>query len=259
MNSFRMKALSVAVLGLSGLGMAGSAFAVCPTDPAVSGGGAWSSKSALSGNLAITSPGLAGTACTLQVSINQNATVIGKAVVTDTSPQDEPRYRARFYISTAEIGAGLTGSNLLRNVAILNASATSGPAGKSGEEVRISLTGANGVPTVTFTIADSNQGSGFQQVSAALPVAAGVNRIEFDLQGGATGSFRYWLSNETDVTTDGAPTGTVSPINTTAWSGVTQANLGVFAASTNYRSFFSATTHAYVDEFDSRRQTFIGK
>ena len=70
-----MKTLLLAMVGLTAIGMAGSALAQCPTDPAQSGGGAWSSKSVLSGNLAITSPGLASTNCTLQVSINQGATV----------------------------------------------------------------------------------------------------------------------------------------------------------------------------------------
>ena len=258
MNSFRMKTLSLAVVGLAGLGMAGSAFAVCPTDPAQSGGGAWSSKTVTQGNIAITSPGAAGTACTLQVSLNQNSLLFAKSIVTDTSPQDEPRYRARFYINTAEI-TGLT--NVLRAVEVFNASATTSPPNLSGEEVSINLTGVGGVPGVVFTVADSTQGSGFRQASVALPVAAGVNRVEFDLQGGASGSFRCWVSNETDATVDGSPTPacTMNGINTTGWSGVTQASLGEFSANGQWRSNYTAATHLYLDEFDSRRQTFIGK
>jgi len=253
-----MKTLLLAVVGLTAIGMAGSALAQCPGDPAVSGGGAWTSKTVSQANLAITSPGLATTNCALQVSLNQGSQLFAKAVVTDTSPQDEGRYRARFYINMAEI-TGLT--SVLRSVEIFNASATTSPANLSGEEVSINLNGSTGAPTVVFTVADSTQGSGFRQAAVALPNAAGVNRVEFDLQGGASGSFRCWVSTDVATTDDQNPTAacTMNAINTSGWSGVTQASMGEFSANNSWRSNYTAATHLYLDEFDSRRQTFIGK
>jgi hypothetical protein len=252
-----MKSLSLAVAALTGFGMASAAFADCPADPAAPNG-AWSSKTVTQANLAISTPGLASTSCALQVSLNQNSLLFAKSIVTDTSPQNEGRYRARFYINTAEI-TGLT--SVLRSVQIFNASASTGPANLSGEEVSINLTGSTGAPTVVFTVADSTQGSGFRQAAVALPNAAGPNRVEFDLQGGASGSFRCWVSTDVATTDDGTPTPacTMNGINTTGWSGVTQASLGEFAANGQWRSNYTALTHIYLDEFDSRRQTFIGK
>jgi hypothetical protein len=253
-----MKSLLLAVVGLAALGMASSAFSQCPTDPAQPNG-PWSSKATTQGTLAIHTGGLAGTSCDLQVSLNQSSSLIAKASVTDTSPVDELRYRARFYIDTTEVGSGLL--NILRSVEIFNASATNSPANLSGEEVSINLTGSSNAPAVVFTVADSSQGSGFRQVTVPLTVASGVNRIEFDLQGGASGSFNCWVSDAATVTTEGSPTPAcaMTGLNTTGWSGVTQASLGEFSANNGFRSFFTASTHLYLDEFDSRRQTFIGK
>jgi len=256
MKSFKMKALAVAVLGLTGLGMAGSAFATCPTDPAQSGGGPWSSKAVTQAVQAIVAPGLNATGCKLQVALNQGSALFAKSTVTDTSPVDEPRYRARFYIDTSEI-SGLT--SVLRSVKIFDASSTTGPAGLSGEEVRVQLSGTTGAPTAVITIANSTQTSGFSQIPVALPVAAGVNRIEFDLTQGTNATFRYWVTAATTVTTDAAPTGTITGVNNTGWSGVTQASMGEFGANNGWRANYTSSTHLYFDEFDSRRQTFIGQ
>ena len=257
MKSFKMKALAVAVLGLAGIG---SAFAAtCPTDPAQSGGGAWSSKSVLTANLAITSPGLNGTSCALQVSLNQSSTIIAKAFVTDTSPNSEARYRARFYFNTSEL-TGL--DSALKQVPIFTVSSATSPAATASDEVEAVLIGGGSVgsaaPSLRIIVADSNQGSKFQSVTIPLPVALGANRFEFDLTQGTSGSVRYWLSDAGTATSDGSPTGTLS-VNNSGWSGADQASLGMFSASTNYRNNTPATQHLYVDEFDSRRQTFIGQ
>ena len=257
MKSFKMKSLAVAVLGLAGF--AGSAMAVCPAGASIANGGAWTSNTVTQAVQAIVAGGLGvpATACKLQVALNATAPGFAKSVVTDTSPVDEPRYRARFYIDTTEL-TGLT--NVLRSVQVFNASATTGPANLSGEEVSINLNGATGAPTVVFTIADSTQGSGFRVVPVALPVAAGSNRIEFDLQQGSNSTFSYWVENGTTASAGAAnPTGTVTGINNTGWSGVTQVSLGEFSANTGFRNNYNATTHLYFDEFDSRRQTFIGQ
>ncbi len=253
----KMKVLSLALVGM--FGYVGAASAACPAGPAIADGGAWSSKAVSQGNMAITANpgmGLDTTACRLQVSLNQASPLFAKAIVTDTSPANEVRYRARFYLDTTEL-TGLT--SVLRGAKIFNASATSGPANASGEMVTISMNGSTGAPTLIFTIGDTTQGSGFRQVSVPLPVAQGSNRVEFDLTQGANASFRYWVSAANAVTTDASPTGTIPGINNTGWSGVKQASLGLFVANNGWRANFASTNHLYVDEFDSRRQTFIGQ
>ncbi len=266
MKSFKMKSLAVAVLGLAGF--VGSAMAACPAGASIANGGAWASNTVSQGVQNVI-PGLGtgagelgvpATACKLQVSLNQSSPIFAKSSVTDTSPANEPRYRARFYLDTTEI-SGLT--SVLRSVKIFNASSTTSPANLSGEEVAIQLSGSTGAPTVIFTIADSTQGSGFRQIPVVLPIAAGANRIEFDIAQGSNASFSYWVNASSDITTAAGspPLGptTVTGINNTGWSGVKQVSMGEFAANNGFRNNYTALTHLYFDEFDSRRQTFIGQ
>ncbi|MBL0221474.1 MAG: hypothetical protein IPQ17_01650 [Xanthomonadales bacterium] len=44
----------------------------------------------------------------------------------------------------------------------------------------------------------------------------------------------------------------------TGWTGVDQVALGFSTANTFYRQNFTNTSCVYFDQFDSRRQTFIG-
>lgn len=272
MKSFKMKALAVAVLGLAGLGMAGSAFAVCPTDPAQPTG-AWTSKFVSSdATLAITSPGLNGTSCALSVSIG--ALSNSRVFVQDSSPQNEGRYRGRFYISLANLFSSFTVSN--QTAIVFRANDTTGPAAFTSDELVVRIAGGGSVatpaPTVRFFVSDSNPASGATQVVASLPSSATKTyRVEFDLQLGAAatsgtacnptpatgGCFRYWVTDAAAASTDAAPTGSIT-VNNAAWSGAKTAFLGLTTGTSAYRG-----THAgqviLLDEFDSRRQTFIGQ
>lgn len=246
----KMKLLSLAVIGLGGLALAGSAAADCPTTPS-----AWSSNTGTLGTVSVVAIGYDNTECKLAVSLNQGAPILAKAMVTDISPVDEPRYRAQFLIDTSEL-SGM--DNALKQVQIFNASSASSPAGGvSNSEVRMTLVGGASGPSLRLVLADSNQGSNFQTVDVPLPTPLGINRIEFDLQQGATGSVSYWVSEDATVTNGGSPTGSVT-VNNSGWSGVTQASLGMFSASNQFRSGIASSAHLYVDQFDSRRSTFIG-
>lgn len=92
-----------------------------------------------------------------------------------------------------------------------------------------------------------------------LPTSANNQyRIEFDLnQGTGPDNFRYWVTDAAATTSDGSPTGTAT-VDTTGWSGVTGTNMGLFGTTAAFRSALSGMTISF-DEFDSRRQTFIGK
>lgn len=281
MKSFRMKALSLAVLGLAGFAIAGSAFAACPTvttntgNSTPGGGGAWSSQSVGGGGfLDIITPGLASTSCGLTVNIGNTPVSNVRGFVSDTSPTDEARYRARFYFDIS--AQTLTLSNY--QTKIFNAFANTAPGTFNTDEVVISLVGG-GTPVLRFKVADVTQTSGFKTItSAALPASAtGHYYVEFDLNKGVgaspavgvtcnscasgdAGCFRYWITAEGTSSSDGSPVGTCS-VSNDGWSGVTQANLGLFSTSANYRSnnLLSMGKQLMVDEFDSRRQTFIGQ
>jgi hypothetical protein len=154
---------------------------------------------------------------------------------------------------------------------VFNAFANTAPGSFNTDEVEIFLIGGTS-PQLRFFVADAGKASGFATISSgALPTSAnGHYYVEFDLAsgagssstvactGGAAGCFRYWIAAEGAATApvDGSPTGTYSASNA-GWSGIKQANLGLFSTSSHFRTDDASKNFA-VDEFDSRRQTFIG-
>jgi len=281
MNSFRMKALSLAVLSLAGLGMAGSAFAVCPVADQTKGslhspggGGAWTSQFISNdAALSIVSPGLNGTACKLGVAVGAASNT--RVFVEDDSPTNEQRYRARFYVGLANLPTFGGATNQTGIVFRLN-DATA-PGSFSSDELVVRLVGGlnGGSPTVRFFLADANNtANGLRQVVGTVPASAtNTWRIEFDLQhggaatstaGGCTtmpvsgGCFRYWISDADAASgLDSAPDGSQT-INNAGWSGANTAFLGLTTATNAFRANHVGTV-IFLDEFDSRRQTFIGK
>ena len=255
---FTMKALSLAVLGLAGLGFGANAMAACPTDPAAPNG-PWSSKNvAADASLTIVGgaagQGLNNTACKMSVSINSGALANTRAYVIDDTPADEPHYRARFYMDIS----GFTGFSLgTYQTRIFNVSSASSPAGISTAEVTAALVGG-ATPALRFVVADSGQASSFRIVNVPLPaVASGVYRVEIDLTQGSAGAFRYWVTDGSVATSDGSPTGSVT-VNNSGWSGATSVNFGLFGTSAGFRANMSGKVLS-LDEFDSRRSTFIGQ
>ncbi|OJY96414.1 MAG: hypothetical protein BGP25_14675 [Lysobacterales bacterium 63-13] len=107
-------------------------------------------------------------------------------------------------------------------------------------------------------VGDTNQGSQYQTLDIPLPNQAGANRVEIDLVTGAAATMKYWVTNASASTTEGAPTGTFTNLANTGWTGVDQVALGFSTANTFYRQNFTNTSYVYFDQFDSRRQTFIG-
>jgi len=280
MKSMQMKALSLAVLALAGLGVAGSAFAVCPTlttntgNSTPGGGGAWTSQTVRGGafmDIPAAGGGLNSTACMLTENIGATPAANVGAFVSDTSPAAETRYRARWYFDISQLT--LTAANF--QTRMFNAFANTAPGTFNTDEVRVNVVGGAS-PVLRFQVADATQASGFKTItSAALPASAtGHYYVEFDLNKGTgagavlgvtcnaaaagdPGSFRYWITAEGTASSDASPTGTCS-LNNGGWGGVEQANLGLFSTSANFRSGNLSKNFA-VDEFDSRRQTFIGQ
>lgn len=276
MKSFQMKALALATLGLGGLVMAGGAFAAtCPTavtTPGISspgGGGAWSSQGIINGaTLNIVNPGLANTGCALSVSVGTAAN--SRAYVQDNSPNNEQRYRARFYFNAANL-SGFTASNMAAT--LFRANDTSAPSQFSSDQLVIRLAGGSPA-TVRFVVSDANSASGATQIAVPLPTAgaSGAYRVEFDMQigAGATnathgcdampssgGCIRAWVTAAENVSSDTAPDASAT-INNSGWSGAKTAYLGLQVGSANFRATQSGK-NMVLDEFDSRRQTFIGQ
>ena len=274
MKSFQIKALALAMLGLGGLVMAGSAAAACPTavttvgSTSPGGGGAWTSQYIASdATFGIGGPGLNGTSCALSLSIG--ALSNSRAYVVDSSPQNEQRYRGRFYVSLAN----LTNFSLSNQTVILfRGNDATAPAQFTSDELVIRLAGG-ATPTVRFFVSDLNPVSGATQLAIPLPTSATNSyRIEFDIQIGtgttnashgcdvmpATGGcLRAWVTDAATASSDTSPDGSVT-VNNSGWGGVKTAYLGLSSGAPNYRANHAGAVVLF-DEFDSRRQTFIGQ
>ncbi|MBX3690132.1 hypothetical protein [Dokdonella sp.] len=244
----KMKVLSLAVVGL--FGFAGSAMAACPAGPTTAEGGAWTSKTVLGGGvLAIGTPGLASTECLLSSSLG--ASISSSAFVRYTHAASEPSYRFQFLVDTTALtsfvttdsvvvfqGPATTTANGLNRM--LRVSIVAGPAG--AKRVRFIASCATGTCNQTYT----------------TDLVAGVNRIEGKLTvgAGAAGQLTYWV-NAASGTTEPAPSGTIANLDNAAWGGVSAASLGLTAPSTPFKNNHAAQAVNF-DQFDSRRQTYIG-
>jgi hypothetical protein len=268
MKSFTMKALAVAVLGLAGVG---SAMAACPTIAAGNvtgggaGGGAWFGQSQGGGATLSIGSGLHGTTCGLHVAISATPAPNLKGLVIDNSPQSEPRYRARFYFDPSSLS--LTAPNV--QTEIFDSFATTAPGTFGTDEIQIFLIGG-ATPAVRFIVADAGKSNGVSTITSTLASATGSYYLEFDLtkgagsssqvacNGGDAGCFRYWIVAASGTApADNTPTGTFSASNA-GWSGVVQSQLGLYSTTAKFRQNNVTSNSLIVDEFDSRRQTFIG-
>lgn len=240
----KMKALSLALMAISGLALAGTAAAACPAGPTVAEGGAWSAKSTLGGSLAITSPGFAGTECKLDAAIV--TTGPGTATVRDNTPSAEPRYRAQFIVNVD----ALSGMNTVQSVGLFGAW-TETPHASRSELVRLTVTGNLQGTAKNLNIFTVSEGAPDNMVSASHALSAGENTIEIDWDK-ASGSLKVWVNNGTE----GSPDVNVAA-NNAGWSGVDYATLGLANASSPYRANQINELVSF-DEFDSRRVSFIG-
>ncbi|MBL8299083.1 MAG: hypothetical protein JNN30_12160 [Rhodanobacteraceae bacterium] len=255
-----MKTLSLAVLGLAGMSFAGASMAQCPTTigqnqtPA----GVWSAALQTQAALSVATPGLNSTACKMRTALNQNSSASAKAGAVDQTPNAEQRYRARYLISTAIALTQLNRTALTFNVV----GPTAAPGGTQNA-LQIFLLGSGSARQLRFLIGDTAAAGQYRQLDVPLPNQAGANRVEIDLTfaagAGTNGQLRYWVTDAATATTDGAPTGTVTGLANGAWGGVDQVVLGLGGANNAWRTNFTATDFVDFDEFDSRRQSFIGQ
>lgn len=255
-----MKTLSLAVLGLAGMSFAGASMAQCPTTigqnqtPA----GVWSSALQTQAALSVTTPGLVSTTCKMTTALNQNSGASAKAAAVDQTPNAEQRYRARYVVDTA-----IALTQLNRSALSFNVVGPSAAPGGTQNAFQIFLVGTGSARGLRMLVGDTAAAGQYRQVDIALPNQAGANRIEIDLTfaagAGTNGQLRYWVTNAATATTDGAPTGTVTGLANGAWGGVDQVVLGLAGANNQWRTNFTATDFVHFDEFDSRRQSFIGQ
>ncbi|HET8898166.1 MAG TPA: hypothetical protein VFN09_05265 [Rhodanobacteraceae bacterium] len=241
--SLKMKLLSLAILGLGGMAVAGSAAAACPTSPTPP----WSGKNTLAGNIVIADGGYDSTSCRLDAKITGN---VGSAaaLVRDDSPASEPSYRAQFLVNLDNL-ASLNSTQPVR----LFAATTDAPFGGVPELASISVYGnATGSTKILGISAACASGANNRCNSSFTLSGTGVQRIEVALSKSATGSLKVWVNNGTEA----SPDATIN-VDNSAWGGVDTAFLGLASPSVQFRAHQLNKVVGF-DQFDSRRTTFIG-
>jgi len=281
MKSMKMKALAVAVLGLAGMG---SAMAACSNTTPFA---AWSSWNAAAttchgspstgcnaedklGGISVAADGLHTTSCSMSSKFTTRADQPGgsfgeEAGVFDNSPQKEQTYRFRFYINPAAVAATLSTAN---QVGVFGAhSASNHGATLNNQLVQMYILGDGTGNVFLRTFAACTSGDGFvgsrclsNSGDVQLPTASfatGV-RVEGQVIIGAAGKVNIWVGSAVDPNT---PSATIN-LNNAAWGGagvdgVKQAKLGLQTSTLGYQKN-NLNKVVLFDEFDSRRQTFIG-
>lgn len=245
----KMKALSLALVGLAGFGFAGAAAAGtgCPSSPVPP----WSSAPSLGGSLVISPTGLDGSACKLDASITLNGPGVSAAVRDDT-PASEPTYRAQFLVNLDALGA----VNSIQGFKLFSATTTT-PSQSVPDVVRLTVFGNLSGTTTNLGIvtACADQPSGI--CVSSTPLASGVNTVEIQWirgTGGTTpdGALKVWVNNNVEA----SPTISIDA-NNGAWGGVDFSSMGIANPSPGFRSAHLNQVVS-VDTFDSRRTTFIG-
>lgn len=254
-------ALKVALAGASFLASTGL-LAQCATLP-----GAWGASSVIGtpadGLSATIASAMRSTTCGLEVRSNPRP---NRRFVQDDTPANELRYRARYFIdpnSTAYPTSGIERRSTVLRVQTTSAGTPLGPqpVGFVDQIVMKLEQAATGYRLVGY----ARVGNGVldDQTPAAdvfrwtqggvngVPLLDAPNTVEIEYVLGATGSFRLWVNSPTEA----SPTISTASRNNALWAGVDQVRLGNVGAGTNLST---ALAPYYIDEFESRRQTFIG-
>jgi len=188
----------------------------------------------------IVAGGYAGTPCRLDSTLTGDATAF--ATVEDDTPAAEPRYRAQFIINADT----LTNLGLVDAAFIFTTAAQAG-----GTAVALSIVGDGaGGHLVSYNVPDTTAAGGADVGS--FPLTAGENHVEFDIQNGSGGHFSMWVNNNVE----GSPNFTTSTFDNGALV-VDTAFLGMAGPTPGYVTSSNGIAVGF-DQFDSRRQTFIG-
>jgi hypothetical protein len=223
--------------------LAGSALA---SSSYAQGFSAWSGAVTDGGNVSVSAnAAMAGTAFGMEVFVNNQT----DKYVFDETPVDEPRYRVRFYLDTNGYLPGLANED--RRARVLLGFDTSPTVTRSLTVVLIRLGATGSGQYLMFFRARRNDGT-FAD-SAFLPVSDGVHVIEVDWQrattpAGTDGQVRIWIDGGAS---EGPPTAVISNI-ANGNAGVDRTWMGTINIKPN------ASGTLYFDEFESRRQTYIG-
>lgn len=240
-----MKKFTKTVLGL-GLILVGSvAMAQCDN----TNGNAWGQYNNPDNKMNVTaSAAMGGTSCGLELEVkNQNGGQASRHYVQDGSPTQETRYRAAFCVDPNSLPMETSGPN--RRIKIHQAQCGGGACDNSDiVQIKVESVSAGQYRLDMFV---RENGAPYNKSRHFVNIPDAPTRIEYDLDL-AAGTFKLWVN----ATSESDPRAVeLTGLDTsTKWPFITRARLGSMDKSNNA----GIGSTFYLDEFESRRQTFIG-
>jgi len=202
-----------------------------------------------------------GTDCGLQLAIEEQQGGAARHWVEDDSPNSELRYRASFCFNPNNIQLPSTGPERRLKFHIASCGLPSGPDACFGFDnlmMKFDNTNAdmlNPDYRVIGYVRDDNQGGANKRNVFNFPVPNAPFRLEYDLMFGDnnTGYLKVWIDADDENDT---PVLNLTGLSLPAakFKGINLARLGQMGV---HESIAAGQTY-YFDEFESRRQTFIG-
>ena len=194
----------------------------------------WSSSTTDGGNLSVgAAAAMGGTTSGLQALVNDTNSIF----VQDDNPNAEKRYRVRFYFDPNGFDPGESQSHFRTRILIAQ--------GSGFRLITVVLKRQLGAYSVEVRV---RRNDGTRADTGFFPISDGPHFIEFDWQratgpGAGDGSLQMWIDGGSVATLSGIDNDTV-PID--------QTRMGALSVKTG------AAGTLYYDQFESRRQVFIG-
>lgn len=238
------------LLALGAMFAASSVYAQCD----ISNLSAWSSNQNTTNKLDVTpAAAMAGTTCGLEIEVQPQPTAGDRVYVQDSSPAAETRYRQAFCLDPNSVVFAQAAANKRLKIHIAQCA---GAGCANSDVVQFKLQNPTSTPTgyeLLVYVRDANTGN--TRNTEVIPISDGPNRIEYDLNLAAD-EFRLWVNatseSDTPVMSKGFPGDDV--VDFSPWSKINRARFGSMDKSNNVQ----AGDTFYIDEAESRRQTFIG-
>lgn len=254
-----MKLLKLAsACALFGLSVNAHAGSNCPAAP-----DAWDAvNESNGGTLEITEVGAAGTDC--KMSVSQGPTNSGRATVRDDMDPAEPSYRARFYIDASNTLASIAaGNERVKIFTATNFDTTVDPSiDANGRPALMQMflvgTGAGTARLGGFCRDLNSDGNrarfGNGTNPGTVPLQNGWNVVEVQVTvGSGDGACRIWVNNDTEA----SPNWEQENVDNGLMVGVTRGNIGNIGSTAVYATNLGSTV-MHFDEYEARRQTFVG-
>ena len=215
----------------------------------------WTSFNNSASMLDVTAGAAMGGACGLKVTVsNQVGGQSIKHFVQDSSPAGELRYRAAFCIDPNSVNFIDASANRRLKVHMAQCSGGSAVGCSNTDVVQFKLENPTESPTgYQFRMYVRDLGTNNTRNTHTIPIGDEPTRVEYDINL-SNNTFKVWINATAETDTPVVDLDAADGLDLSGWSKIDRIRLGTMDKSTNV----TAGDTFYIDNFESRRQTFIG-